>query len=197
MSFITLQRTLLLSLQNEGGEIYMKRVAFTIIIVLCVCILSLTASADFLPPSDLAKYMQESLDDASKTNSEPLAYYYKANKEMNISEFKTLDEIKGPRTDSEIAKDDGKYTLEKLMTYQEYVNMKISNGISCDIDPDRMVWVIISEFSGPHNVMGHIIQNAIITTVWDAETGDALSIHVHSDEGLPGGSEDGIIHSVF
>jgi hypothetical protein len=114
----------------------------------------------FLPSSDLAKYMQEYLDDASKTNSEPPAYYYKANMEMNISEFKTLDEIE-------------------------------------EVDLERKVWVIVSEFSGPHRVIGHMIQNTVITTVWDTETGDALSMDVHSDDGMPKESDGGPIHSVF
>lgn len=157
----------------------MKKISVLIPFILAFSFYSFFTSANTLLYENTK---QDLLMQAAQENIVVCDVYYKANKEKDPSLFAKLSDIEGEKTHDALAESGGKYTLEKMMTYEEYINLGIDDGVSYNIDPDRMVWVITSEFSEPHNINGMMVQNAVVTTVWDAESGDSISLIVHSDD---------------
>jgi hypothetical protein len=71
-----------------------------------------------------------------------------------------------------------------LLTYKQYMNLGLENGVRDDIDPERMIWVFTSRFSGNHEVYdGQLIDGGTVTATYDAESGDALSVGVDASSG--------------
>jgi len=158
----------------------MKKIMLLIPFILVFCFYSFSTSASHF--STYEQTIQDLLIQAAREDIVVSDVYYKANKDKDPSTFVKLADIKGYKTDDVLAESGGKYTLEKMMTYKEYIDLCIDPGVSYDIDPDRMVWVITSEFSEPHNINGIMVQNAVVTTAWDAETGAAISLTVNTTD---------------
>ncbi|MCX7923979.1 MAG: hypothetical protein N3B21_18490 [Clostridia bacterium] len=108
---------------------------------------------------------------------------YKANKDKPRSFFKKENEYSGSVSDEELAKEGGKYIKKELMTYRDYVDFIDPNGgIRHDIDPDRMVWVVIIKYDKTHYIDDVPVEKAITTALRDAETGELLSVHANSED---------------
>jgi hypothetical protein len=162
----------------------MKKAFLYTAIIVTFCIFSVSVNADNFSPynkakQDMSSFSQTGPDNKKVTVSDVI---YKANKNKNQSAFKKVTDIDGYIPDTKLLESGGKYTLQKLMTYQEYFDLGIDDGFRNDIDPNRMVWVLTSKFTQPHNINGKMIQKAIVTTVYDAETGDPITLVVKSDD---------------
>jgi hypothetical protein len=107
---------------------------------------------------------------------------YVKNNDKDKSKFKKLQETSGYVSDKALAKNGGHYTREQLMTYKEYLDLGIDNSIRHDTDPERMVWVITSKFSGFHDVDGKKVYKGEVTSIIDAETGDFLGFIATSED---------------
>ncbi|NCO65325.1 hypothetical protein [Candidatus Aquicultor secundus] len=107
---------------------------------------------------------------------------YKANKDISNNKLKNVDKLPGYVSEADIAKKGGKYTLKSLMTYKEYFDMGIDPMLRHDIDPNRIVWVLISKFDKTHNVDGQPVEKATVTAAYDAETGAMISLVVTSSD---------------
>jgi hypothetical protein len=145
-----------------------------------ICLVAINTSA-----SGYSKYssIQDSLNDiTSEKNVNSLEYYYSANDMADPKTFVSLDKIKGAVTDQAVTDAGGVYRLQKLMTYKEYIDLGIDDGVSWYIDAKRMVWVLTTEFNRTHNVDGILYDHCIVTTTWDAATGDPISMIVQSDD---------------
>lgn len=118
--------------------------------------------------------------DGSEGKKAPI--YYKKNNDIDKAKLKQPNEIKGFVPDATLAEKGGKYTLKKLMTYEEYYNLGIDDTIRHDIEPDRLVWVFTSRFNKTHYVNGYPVEKAVVTTLYDAETGDMLSFVATSED---------------
>jgi hypothetical protein len=90
--------------------------------------------------------------------------------------FKKPEQLSGYVPDKDLAKNGGKYVRKSLMTYKQYVNLGLENGVRHDIDPERMIWVFTSRFSGKHEFGEATVDNGEVTSAYDAETGDMLSV---------------------
>lgn len=113
--------------------------------------------------------------------------YYKSNQLKDPSLFKKIETLPGYVSDTELNQEGGQYTKKELMTYREYVNVVNDGSIRHDIDPQRMVWVLISKFNTPREILGRTINKAVIASLYDAETGQLLSTSIHSEDpnGIP------------
>lgn len=103
---------------------------------------------------------------------------YSANTEKKIL---PLDQIQGYISDEDLGKKGAKYSIKKVMTYEEAYNSGYEEAIRHDIDPNRLVWVLRSNFNKTHVINGSAVEKAIVTTIYDAETGEFLGISVKSD----------------
>ncbi|WP_159888008.1 hypothetical protein [Paenibacillus puerhi] len=99
-----------------------------------------------------------------------------------VSMLKKEKDIEGFVPEVELTKKGGKYTKKSLMTYQEYIDSETLDGIRHDIHPERMVWVFTAKFDKTQYIEGKPVEKANITTLYDAETGEFLSITVTSDD---------------
>jgi hypothetical protein len=107
---------------------------------------------------------------------------YPENKSNDLTKFKKETDINGYVSDEALAAKGAKYTRKQIMTYEAYVNLNIDGAVRYDIDPDRMVWVFTSKFDKTHYINDKPVEKAVITTVYDAESGEMLSINVNSDD---------------
>jgi hypothetical protein len=101
-------------------------------------------------------------------------YYYQKN--SSNAKYKKPEELSGYISENDLERKGGKYIRKVKMTYKEYINLGIEDGLRYDIDPERMVWVFTSRFSGQHEVGDRLIDKGEVTSVYDAETGDFLSV---------------------
>jgi hypothetical protein len=106
---------------------------------------------------------------------------YVKNNDKDKSKFKKLQEISGYVSDKALAQKGGNYTRKQLMTYKEFLDLGIDDSIRHDTDPERMVWVITSKFSGTHDVDGKKVYKGEVTSIVDAETGDFLGFIATSE----------------
>jgi hypothetical protein len=97
--------------------------------------------------------------------------------------FKKPEQLSGYVSEEELAKKGGTYLRKEIMTYRQYVNLGLENGVRHDIDPERMVWVFTSLFSGQHEVNEQLIDGGSVTASYDAESGDFLSVGVDANSG--------------
>ncbi|MCT4596994.1 MAG: hypothetical protein N4A50_03820 [Vallitalea sp.] len=122
------------------------------------------------------------------TNPEP---YYKANtlnsKTLSISKTPALYDINEKIDISEIEKKGGKVQRTELLSYGEYLQEKNTCNMDTSISKERQIWVVeiyypngikinadmLMPGTKPQNL---IIENAIRTTIYDAETGDFISM---------------------
>lgn len=164
----------------------MKKSIFIIIgLLLVIAFASISYAKTEYKSYDDVKQSLKSVSKASDPDGKKVIYpeiVYQANKDKDPINFKKPEDIKGYVSDEDLAKKGGKYLLEKQMTYREYFNLGIGSSIRHDIDPDRMVLVFTSQFDKTHYIEGKPIEKAIVTTVYDAETGEPLSMTVKSED---------------
>jgi hypothetical protein len=97
--------------------------------------------------------------------------------------FKKPEQLSGYISEEELAQKGGTYIRKEIMTYKQYVNLGLENGVRHDIDPERMVWVFTSRFNGQHEVNEQLIDGGSVTASYDAESGDFLSVGVDANSG--------------
>jgi hypothetical protein len=100
-------------------------------------------------------------------------------KAPNLKKAENLD---GYVSDEDLSKVGGKYAVKKMMTYREYFDQYGDGGYNHTIDPNRMVWVLVSKFDKTHYVDGSPVEKAIVTSLYDAETGELLEMGVTSED---------------
>jgi hypothetical protein len=160
----------------------MKKFVFVIIIVLTICIIPFMLSAGALSAGE-KKDLE--LTAAAADNGNTCAVFYVANNQLDSSRFLRVTELSGYVSPADLADIGGKYILQKLMTYKDCCDLGLTDGISYDVDPNRMVWVIQTYYDETDNMFnfeGSNIRNVTATSIWDAETGDAMSMMIQSDD---------------
>lgn len=116
-------------------------------------------------------------DDTTIKLAEPK---YKANKDSVKEKTKKADELPSFVTDEEVQKKGGHYVLKQQMTYEEYYGLGITKNLRYDIDPDRLVWIFQIKYK-EFIIEETMINDAIVTTVFDTETGDPIEMMVTSE----------------
>jgi hypothetical protein len=116
-------------------------------------------------------------------NGESIEDHYSYLKNNKDAVFKKPEQLSGYVSEEKLAKNGGKYVRKEIMTYRQYVNLGLENGVRHDIDPERMVWVFTSRFSGQHEVNEQLIEGGSVTASYDAESGDFLSVGVDANSG--------------
>ncbi len=114
-------------------------------------------------------------------SEKPCEITYPANSEKEFREFLPLEEIKRLFEGGRILPR-GQYSTQKLMTYKEYIDSGISSQFDYSIAGNRMVWLLIYKCSEPFNFDGVLIDDIVLTTVMDAETGDGLMGNIRSSD---------------
>lgn len=105
---------------------------------------------------------------------------WKANHTINRNLLKRAEHLSGYVHEKALADKGARYTVKNVMTYKEYVDLGIDDTYRHDIDPNRLVWVFSSTFQKTHTINGVEIEKATVTTLYDAETGVPLTLHVSS-----------------
>ncbi|GIO31682.1 hypothetical protein J2TS6_28230 [Paenibacillus albilobatus] len=98
---------------------------------------------------------------------------------LNVKKVESID---GYVSDADLSKKGGKYIVKELMTYKDYFDKYEDGGYNHTIDPNRMVWVLISKFDKTHYVDGSPVEKAIVTSLYDGETGEMPEMGVTSEE---------------
>jgi len=160
----------------------MKKFIFFAVIILTISILPLMLNADSLSNNEKAR---QELIAAAMDNGKVCDIFYFANNQKDSNQFLNITGLSGYVSPKELANQGGKYILQKLMTYKESCDLNYEDGISYDIDPDRVVWVIRTHFDQTNNLYnfeGITIRDVTVSSIWDAETGDAISVTIQSDD---------------
>jgi hypothetical protein len=108
-------------------------------------------------------------------------YFYLKNSKDAV--YKKPEQLSGYVSEEELAKKGGTYLRKEIMIYKQYVNLGLENGVRHDIDPERMVWVFTSRFSGQHEVNEQLIEGGSVNASYDAESGDFLYVGVDANSG--------------
>ncbi|MBL0388560.1 hypothetical protein JJB07_18305 [Tumebacillus sp. ITR2] len=143
-----------------------------------------TAQGSAVPATKYDSILQsvgtsQKVDDPNGKPVHATEQQYKANNSKKT--LKKVEELPGYVDDQEIEGKSGKNLKKSLMTYKEYINLGIDPAFRHDIDADRMVWVLQTKFTKTTNINGVDIVNPLVTTVYDAETGDQIAMTVSTD----------------
>ncbi|MVO99722.1 hypothetical protein [Paenibacillus lutrae] len=162
-----------------------------IILVFSFVVLIVTSGVSFAAlgkEKSKFEYVTESFSKHSPApgpNGEKVKYvekFYKKNDQLlTASKMKKVEELSGYLDEEKLAKKGGKYIRKEMMTYKEYINLGVDDSYMHDVDPDRLVWVISTKFNKTHYVDGNPVEKANVTSLFDAETGEFLSVTVTSD----------------
>lgn len=95
----------------------------------------------------------------------------------------TEDEIKKKINDQQTKTQNSKVKSVKLKTWNEHISQDDPNdkGPNYEIDPNRMVWVSVTAYPDGLDTRVGFFSNAILTTVYDAETGETLKTNIKGD----------------
>lgn len=181
---LTIQRTKLTSgkSKKKGAIKVMKKRIILVTLILTSLIYASQSYAYLSSRYDITSHSLKGIfiNNPDGTENRKAEIVYKANKCLN--KYKNFDEIPGYVSDIDLSSKGGTYIQKQLITYKEYFDLGIDDLFRNDIDPNRMVWVFRSKFNKTHYIEGNPIEKAIVTTVFDAETGDPISLVVTSDD---------------
>jgi hypothetical protein len=108
---------------------------------------------------------------------------YKSNKYIPLSTFLTKTEILKRIHGNHFRKEKWKIASIELKTYREYkfedVPDKFDYGLM--IDPDRMVWVVVTIYPDGYHGKRGFVDNAATISILDSETGDVLELYIYED----------------
>jgi hypothetical protein len=117
-------------------------------------------------------------------NHEPIADpKYKSNKEKPLSAFLTKKEMLEIIDKYQAKEKKQKRVSLELKTYKEHIFEDNPNdyNLSFQIDPNRMVWVLVTKYPNGLDTRAGFFENATGIIVLDAESGDLLKTAVYGD----------------
>jgi hypothetical protein len=97
------------------------------------------------------------------------------NKDKAASAFKDITSIRGVPSEAEAESHQSRYILKNRMTYQEAYDQGYISQFIYDISGDRVVYVVQAQSLKDLEYDGRPIKTPLITTIFDAETGEKIT----------------------
>lgn len=106
---------------------------------------------------------------------------YKSNKDKPLSTFLTEREMLERIKKRHIRKEKWKIVSIELKTYKEYKFEDVPDkfDFSYMIDPDRMVWVVVTIYPDGYHTKRGFVDNAVTVSIYDSEIGNVLELYVY------------------
>lgn len=148
----------------------MKKSAFITLIVVCVVSLSITVA--FAAKNNAISHPFSS----DKYNENPTPIYTRNDTrdvKSFVSEGKCIESIAKTKTSHIKSKE--------LKTWGQHVKDDEEEATNYQIDSNRMVRVIKTEFPDGLDTKAGFYKNAVLTSVFDAETGNLIESHITGD----------------
>ncbi|NLL05257.1 MAG: hypothetical protein GX270_05605 [Clostridiaceae bacterium] len=112
----------------------------------------------------------------------------KGNKESkNLKTFSQLYECENDNElDEKFKKNNKKLLKKELLTYEEFIEEYDADAaVDFSTEPDRMIWVSVIHNKGEVYTMRGSFNNVIVTTFYDAETGEDIGYKIESYDKKP------------
>lgn len=108
---------------------------------------------------------------------------YKSNRDNSFSTFLTEKEILKIIHKNHFKKEKWKIVSVELKAYKEYKFEDIPDkfDFSYMIDPDRMVWVVVTIYPDGYHTKRGFVDNATTISIFDSETGNVLELYVYDN----------------
>lgn len=103
---------------------------------------------------------------------------YTANKELQ-ERIKPVDAMSGYVADDKL-KNNAVYKVKELLSYEDFLEKYTEFDLNPGISKDRMVWVTVRHYPEGINTERGFVENAIVTSYYDAETGDSIGFSLKS-----------------
>ncbi|MCM8711231.1 hypothetical protein M2651_09335 [Clostridium sp. SYSU_GA19001] len=154
----------------------------TIIIVAAICltgtssVLALSSkNIELSKPTITSNAVKPEEHNSQNYNNNPKPLYT-ANKNIDSSSLISKANILKKLESNQIKTKNSFIKSVKLETWSEHVleNNKENTVVNLLIDPERMVWVILTSYPDGITTKAGFYSNAILTSVYDAQTGDLL-----------------------
>ena len=169
-----------------------KVIVFTLVISsILILALGQTLSAKDKPKYQFYKdEIESTISERAKENEvvELPEVSKKGNKESkNLKTFSQLFKCENDNELNEKFEKSNKKLLKKeLLTYEEFLDKYDADAaVDFSMEPDRMIWVSVINHKGKVRTMRGSFNNVIITTFYDAETGEDIGFKLESNDNKP------------